>query len=444
MCVRSRRPKRGDSETIMARILVTTLPHEGHLNPTFSISHKLKADGHEIIYLDHPYITKLISEQGFASVPFRGLRPGDLSLLWHKYRLEHSQGVAEMRNAILLFTTRLAPQARFIQQLIERHQPNLILNDAFHYGSALAAELSGLPWVDCWTAGVMHPKATPYLLPTSPAYVELLAQLFDQRWNAARRALGLPEDVPNAFLRPSRWLQIYTSCEAIDPSLPDLGPTAICIGPCASNRREQESDVIPADWLTGAMPLVYVSLGTFFNNRPDFIRRIVKAATGQNYRVVVSTPLAGKREFSTLPGNILLCKRVAQTNLLPHCALFVTHGGNNSVQEAMQAGIPMLVVPIAGEQIYNAERVKWLGLGERANIDDTDPREFRSLIQAMLINPDYRKNAEDIARKLQHYNGPKVAAQLILRLLQTGKPLARRDGISMSLTYDMALSETLH
>ena len=97
-----------------------------------------------------------------------------------------------------------------------------------------------------------------------------------------------------------------------------------------------------------------------------------------------------------------------------------------------------------GEQIYNAERVKWLGLGEGANIDATDSGEFRSLINAMLINPDYRKAAETIAQKLQRYDGPQVAAQLIQRLLQTGKPIARRNGVAMSLASDTKLSEILH
>ena len=54
----------------MARILITTHPHEGHLNPTFSISHQLVAQGHEVIYLDHPLIKKLIAKQGFPSVHF--------------------------------------------------------------------------------------------------------------------------------------------------------------------------------------------------------------------------------------------------------------------------------------------------------------------------------------------------------------------------------------
>lgn len=428
----------------MARILVTTLPHEGHLNPTFSISHELKANGHEVIYLDHPFIKKLIAAQGFPSVPFRGLRPGDIGILWRKYRVEHSQGVEEMRNAIMLFTSRLVVQARFIRKLIAQYHPNLVLNDVFHYGSALAAELTGTPWVDCWTAGVMHPESNPYLIPAQPAHIKLLEQLFDERWNKARRALGLREDAPGAFLRPSQWLQLYTSCEDIDPKLPDLGPTAICVGPCVTDRREPVFNVIPDHWLDTQMPLIYVSLGTFFNNRPNFIRRIIDAATGQKYRVVVSTPMAGKRGFTALPDNVLLCKRVAQTSLLSRCALFITHGGNNSVQEAMLAGVPMLVVPIAGEQVYNAERVKWLGLGERANVDDTDSGEFRNLIQAMLIKLNYRKSAEDIARKLGRYNGPQVAAQLIQRLLHTGKPVARRDGYSMSIAGDTDTSAILH
>ena len=60
----------------MARKPVTTHPHEGHLNPTFSISHHLVKQGHEVIYLNHPLIKKLIAQQGFPSVPFRFLRLG--------------------------------------------------------------------------------------------------------------------------------------------------------------------------------------------------------------------------------------------------------------------------------------------------------------------------------------------------------------------------------
>ena len=45
-----------------------------------------------------------------------------------------------------------------------------------------------------------------------------------------------------------------------------------------------------------------------------------------------------------------------QPLLLARCDAFVTHGGFNSVKEALSSGVPMVVVPISADQPYSAER----------------------------------------------------------------------------------------
>jgi N-glycosyltransferase len=51
--------------------------------------------------------------------------------------------------------------------------------------------------------------------------------------------------------------------------------------------------------------------------------------------------------------------------LLLQCVqqLFITHGGYNSIREAMRAGVPTVVTPLFGDQLHNAARVSELGLG---------------------------------------------------------------------------------
>lgn len=418
----------------MARLLFTTLPHEGHLNPTFGIAAALRERGHEIVYLEHPLIRKRIREQGFDTTPFRAPALSDLRLMWRKWRLERSAGVAEMRNALRLFTTGLKEQTHFIRRVIDREKPDLLVNDVFHYAGSLGAECAAIPWADCWTAGVMHPASA--IRPPGVTVAEMHAMLrgFDVDMNAARRELGLAAREPDAFISPSPWLQIYTGLAELEGGIPELGGSAVFVGPCFPRRKEQTGS-FPWAWLEGETPLVYVSLGTFFNKRAAFFRRIIEALGGAPCKVVISSPFADRRGFRTLPDNIRMFRRVPQISLLSQAQLFITHGGNNSVYEALYAGVPMLVTPIGGEQQYNAARVSWLGLGGQAEIGQCSAAELRQQALAILADAAVRERVRQVRDDTRRTNGPAVAATLIERVLMTGRPIRRPAGTPMTL-YD--------
>uniref|UniRef100_A0A914X9F1 UDP-glucuronosyltransferase n=1 Tax=Plectus sambesii TaxID=2011161 RepID=A0A914X9F1_9BILA len=65
--------------------------------------------------------------------------------------------------------------------------------------------------------------------------------------------------------------------------------------------------------------------------------------------------------------NIHPVKWIPQTELLNHkkTVLLITHGGQNSVLEAVNAGVPMIGIPMTGDQHPNIERVRTRNLGLR-------------------------------------------------------------------------------
>ena len=69
------------------------------------------------------------------------------------------------------------------------------------------------------------------------------------------------------------------------------------------------------------------------------------------------------KQFTDTPKNISVFSYVPQTQLLPDVDIFITHGGINSTQEGLSAGIPLIVIPQIYDQFDNAKRVEELGAG---------------------------------------------------------------------------------
>ena len=64
-----------------------------------------------------------------------------------------------------------------------------------------------------------------------------------------------------------------------------------------------------------------------------------------------------------LPPNFMACGVVPQLDVLPLCDAFLTHGGMGSVMEALLHRVPLAVIPVFGDQIWNADRAGAAGLG---------------------------------------------------------------------------------
>merc|ERR1712060_845271 len=62
--------------------------------------------------------------------------------------------------------------------------------------------------------------------------------------------------------------------------------------------------------------------------------------------------------------NVIICQSAPQLELLEHASVFVTHGGANSMHEALQLEVPLVVVPIFGDQPSNADAVARCGAGD--------------------------------------------------------------------------------
>jgi MGT family glycosyltransferase len=110
-------------------------------------------------------------------------------------------------------------------------------------------------------------------------------------------------------------------------------------------------------------PLTYAALGTLFNERPEVFRAVAEGVEGD---VLMAVGRADPAALGPLPARVAAVRWVDdQPAVLRRARLFVSHGGLNSVSEALVAGAPLLLLllPQTAEQAVNARRVEELGAG---------------------------------------------------------------------------------
>ena len=124
------------------------------------------------------------------------------------------------------------------------------------------------------------------------------------------------------------------------------------------------------------MPHVYVSLGSFLSARSDVLRRIVAAFRGQPVRLIVAAGVTPPAELGDLPEGWHVASYLPQPEVLRSCDLAICHGGNNTVTEALWAGVPLLVSPFSTDQFAGAEDVRRAGVGDVFDPNKASPAEI--------------------------------------------------------------------
>lgn len=114
--------------------------------------------------------------------------------------------------------------------------------------------------------------------------------------------------------------------------------------------------------------IIYISSGSIMGHSAIYYMKFISNLKQFGYGIVVSC----RREIEILKKWVLdkgysdfvyLSDWIPQKFVLKYCALFITHGGNNSIMEAIYNGVPMLVTPTSSEQRINGLIVEEKGMG---------------------------------------------------------------------------------
>ena len=234
--------------------------------------------------------------------------------------------------------------------------------------------------------------------------------------NRARRSLGL-RPVRRYFEQDEKASRIIVltspafdspdgfpaNVRLVGTPLEDLAPRARC----------------PARFTDDARPLVLVSLSTLQQGQAMLMQRILSALASLPVRALVTLgPALDPSRFAP-PDNVMLETFVPHRSVLPHAAAMVSQCGLGTVMKALAHGVPLVCIPLVGDQPENAARVQRLGAGVRVPAD-ADPSRLREAIEKVLTDPAFRRAAQRIAKAIADEDPVRAAIDEIESVLRSG------------------------
>jgi MGT family glycosyltransferase len=309
-------------------------------------------------------------------------------------------GIAEFLGGL---TERVAP---WIIEQVEDAGADVVLRDGFAQYGHYAALANGLDEVVVPAMMAFHRGMRPSAGDRLPAYKNFLlgipaAVRLRRISRRLGRRYGAPLGGPLAVFagRHGETTLVFTV-----PSL-QMKPDGLrdedvrFVGPLRA-LGDSEVEAEPAlDGLEASEQLVYVSLGTVFEMRPDFFRDAAAGLAAPGRRVILSIGRIEPHELGTLPAGVSAHAHVDQLSVLRRADLFLTHAGFNSVQEGLAAGVPLLLFPQVFEQALNADVVAAQGAGLR--LQNAAPDRIRAAADAVLSDPVYAEAARRVAAELR-------------------------------------------
>ncbi len=390
----------------MAHFALLAPPYTGHINPMLAIAATLCGRGHRATLLHTgapPALPAAVEALRLdlpppGKVPFSPLPP------------------------VRLTARRTASLLRVLPAVLERLGLTALVVDQLEPAGALAAACLGLPWITVANAlavnredGVPPPFTAWDWRPdlagrnrnragwrVHDLFMRPLSQVIAD-W---ARAHGLAQrNLDDTFSPIAQLSQMVPGLDFPRAALPAtfhyVGPLRLAPAPPPS--------------AGGPRRLVFASLGTLQGHRARLFRDIARAAQDCDADLLIAH---GGRlatdEAATLPGRPTVRAFVPQAEVLAGAAALIGHGGMNTVMDAMAAGVPAVLVPLAFEQAAIAARVVRAGAGIAVPGPAFRARRLRTALLEVLDDPSYREAAASLQSEVALAGGARRAADIIV------------------------------
>jgi rhamnosyltransferase subunit B len=397
------------------RILIMTLGSYGDVYPKVGLASQLKRRGHDVTLFTTPFFESLAGKYGLDFVPI------GTSAQYEQFA-NHPDLFDPRKSVSVFFNTLILPNIRSsYERLIEHVRPanTVIVSSIVAFAARLVQEKHCIPNVTVHLAPMAFKSA--YEMPKNgmfsfPNWLPVcLKRLY---WWVADKAVIDPMICPelNAFrkrlgLSPAsrimtRWGHSPQMVLGLFPSWyatpqPDW-PQGTRLTGFPLFDEDEETNLAPdvqAFVEDGEPPIVFMP-GSLMQQAHQFFKTAVQSCQALDRRAIL---LSRYRHHipSTLPESIRHFEYVPFRQILPWASALVHHGGIGTCAQALRAGVPQLIHPMAYDQHDNAWRLKKLGVGDWIMPKDWRVPTLTGKLQTLTTSGEMREHCRMIAHRFR-------------------------------------------
>lgn len=388
-------------------LLFVNAPAHGHVNPTLPVVEELLRRGHRVRYATGAEVLDKVRAAGadVLELPLRTPRPP---------RFDEN---FEPEQAIPHFTQMLDDMQAslpLLEQQIAGDLPDAVCADPMALIGRIAADKLGLAHValvpnfasnEEFSLRDEIPAQNASFDPNHPVFLGFAERIqeFAAEHGVRIGTPGTADDHPaplNLVFLPR---EFQLAADTFDERFAFVGPSL--------GAREERERWEPA---ARGRPVLFIALGTAFNDRPEFYRTCLEAFGDGAWQVAMSVgDQVDPADLGPIPENVEVREQFPQTAVLREACAFVSHAGMNSTMEALHYGVPIVAVPQMPEQSINARRVVELGAGRCLDSATLDAAQLRAAVDEVAADEPVRANVARVQRTIRACGGPVAAVDAL-------------------------------
>lgn len=392
-------------------LLIVALFGHGHVNPTLPLVEELVRRGHRVDYATSSEHAEAVTKAGARWVELQA----SPELLAAPPREFKPEDIAAWMG--LLFAEMSSSVYPALRAHCAAESPDAICYDGFNWPGRVVAQQLDLPAVrlipnfasneefslfEAIAQG--HGDENPILTQLTSSCAEFSAEHGVELDPA--NVLDATEDLNLVFIPR----QFQPAGDTFDERFQFIGPSV--------GNREGAEAWSPAD---PEAPQLFISLGTVFNDRPEFYRTCIDAFRDGHYQVAMTVGGLDPATLGEIPPHFDVRSHFPQLAVLQHADAFVSHTGMNSTMEALYYGVGLVAVPQMPEQAANAGRVQELGLGEQLDSDTVTAESLRAAVDRLVSDSTVRAQLDRMQKVVRESGGAVRGAELIEERLRAPK-----------------------
>ena len=384
----------------MKKIACFCIPAHGHTNPMLPVVAELVKRGNQVRFYSFKDFERKIEATGAEFVPCNGY----LAELTKK----EEQGLkavstTEMTVQDIRITLNMNS---FLEDEFRSFQPDVVFTDSVCFWGKLNAWKHHVPLVVSTSTFAFNQLSSQYMK-HSPK------EMADMIFGLPRISKELKTLAPYGYQVKSalKLVQsdnqtdsiVYTS-KRFQPFAESFSDHYAFVGPSVFSKAEPNKKK--------PRPLVYISMGTVINDRPDYYKKCIEALKDEQVDVIISCGQAlDPASLNPLPVNVQVFSSVDQLDVLAKADVFITHCGMNSVSESLYMATPMVLFPQTGEQEAVARITAEMNAG--VLLTDDSVEGIRGAVMNVLNHSAFHEAAQKCSDDFRSCAGPAGAAAFI-------------------------------